>query len=194
MTNKACTTNLGTIVSSDDAPTKAGESDNPGGLYKLGVQTNQALAGTCYSATAATIDHLPDTYNAHAASEPAVTFPIVTNTPRVVTKDMTSASYQLKYKNINRAARNLLEAMAAQARSEGIYVFALGYGPLLTVGKGADGEHGEDILKCMANVPDGPSRCYNPKQPVGVYCYAATPDDLKPCYSQLASQILRISK
>jgi Flp pilus assembly protein TadG len=194
MTKTTCTTNTGTIVSSDDKPTGSGQTDNPGGLYKLGVQTSQALSGTCYDKTAATVDHLPANYNAHAASEPGVTFPIVTNTPRVVTQNMNGASYQVRYQNINRASRNLLEAMAAQARSEGIYVFALGYGPYLTTPKGADGELGQDILKCIANVADGPSRCYNPKQPVGVYCYAATPADLQPCYSQLASQILRISK
>ncbi|CAB3771404.1 vWA domain-containing protein [Paraburkholderia solisilvae] len=194
MTKTSCTTNTGTIVSSDDKPTGSGQTDNPGGLYKLGVQTSQALSGTCYDKTAATVDHLPANYNAHAASEPGVTFPIVTSSPRVVTQDMNGASYKLRYQNINRASRNLLEAMAAQARSEGIYVFALGYGPYLTVGKGADNELGQDILKCIANVPDGPSRCYNPKQPTGVYCYAATPADLRPCYSQLASQILRISK
>ncbi|MFC0401772.1 vWA domain-containing protein [Paraburkholderia rhizosphaerae] len=194
MTKSSCTTNTGTVVSSDDPPTGSGQTDNPGGLYQLGVQTSQAMSGTCYDKTAATVDHLPANYNAHAASEPSVTFPIVTNSPRVVTQAMNGASYKVRYQNINRASRNLLEAMAAQARSEGIYVFALGYGSLLTVGKGADGEKGEDILKCIANVADGPSRCYNPKQPVGVYCYAATANDIKPCYSQLASQILRISK
>ncbi|MFC0698338.1 VWA domain-containing protein [Paraburkholderia humisilvae] len=191
---KTCTTNTGTIVSSDDPPTGSNQTDNPGGLYQMGVQTSQAMSGNCYSKTAATVDHLPANYNAHAASEPTVTFPIVTNTPRVVTQNMNGASYTVRYQNINRASRNLLEAMAAQARSEGIYVFALGYGPYLTVGKGPDGELGSDILKCIANVANGPSRCYNPKQPVGVYCYAATPADLQPCYSQLASQILRISK
>jgi hypothetical protein len=128
---------------------------------------------------------LPAWYNAHNLNEQL--FPIVTNSPRVVTNSVT-------YQNVNRASRNLLEAMAAQARAEGIYVFTLGYGPYLTSGTGQDNEPGSDILKCMANVPGALKRCYNPKQPVGVYCYAATPADLKPCYAQLASQILRISK
>ncbi|HVE08751.1 MAG TPA: vWA domain-containing protein [Paraburkholderia sp.] len=193
-TSSACTSNTGTLTSSDDPPGGPNQNDNPGGLYRLGVQTSQSISSSCTSSTAAMVDRLPDNYNAHAASEPSVTFPVVTNSPRVVTKDMNGASYQVRYQNVNRASRNLLEAMAAQARAEGIFVFALGYGPLLTVGKGADNEKGEDILKCIANVADGPSRCYNPKQPVGVYCYAATTDDLKPCYSQLASAILRISK
>jgi hypothetical protein len=100
-----------------------------------------------------------------------------------------------KFNNVNNAARNLMEMMAAKARAEGIFVFALGYGPSLLTKTGAgSGELGQDILKCIANVADGPSRCYDAKQPVGVYCYAATTDDIKPCYAQLASAILRIAK
>ncbi|MFM0233513.1 TadE/TadG family type IV pilus assembly protein [Paraburkholderia sediminicola] len=190
----SCITPLGTLMTSDSPPTSAkAVQNNPGGLDNMSFQA-QALSGKCYSSTAANIDYLPDMYNAHAASEPLVTFPIVTSTPRRVIKDMNGASYQTRYMNVNRASRNLLEAMAAQARAEGIYVFALGYGPYLTAATGWDNEPGEDILKCMANVPDALPRCYNPKQPVGVYCYAATPTDLAPCYSQLASQILRISQ
>jgi hypothetical protein len=101
----------------------------------------------------------------------------------------------IKYANVNNASRNLMEMMAAKARAEGIFVFALGYGPSLLTKTGAgSGEVGQDILKCIANVADGPSRCYNAAQPVGVYCYAATPDAIKPCYAQLASAILRIAK
>jgi hypothetical protein len=44
----------------------------------------------------------------------------------------------------------------------------------------------------MANTPDAPS--YNNKQTSGVYCYAATINDLRPCFAKLASEILRISK
>ncbi|MEM5339928.1 hypothetical protein [Paraburkholderia azotifigens] len=39
-----------------------------------------------------------------------------------------------------------------------------------------------------------PERRYDSKQPVGVYGYAATINDIKPCYAQLASAILRIAK
>jgi hypothetical protein len=41
---------------------------------------------------------------------------------------------------------------------------------------------------------DAPSRCFNAAKPVGVYCFAATQADLTPCFSKLASAILRISK
>ena len=60
--------------------------------------------------------------------------------------------------------------------------------------KNADNETGEAVLKCMANVADGPSRCYNAAKPAGMYCYAATEADLTPCFTKLASAILRISK
>jgi hypothetical protein len=46
----------------------------------------------------------------------------------------------------------------------------------------------------MANSVDAPKRCQNANQPVGMYCYAATDADLTPCFSRLASAILRISK
>lgn len=57
-----------------------------------------------------------------------------------------------------------------------------------------DTDTGETILKCMANAVDAPSRCYNADKPVGMYCYAATDTDLTPCFSRLASAILRITK
>lgn len=183
----ACNNTPGTIYTGDDKPGggAATSNDNPGALYRIDLQS-QALGAPCLQHRAENlVQTLPAWYNAHNLNEQL--FPIVTNSPRVVTNSVT-------YQNVNRASRNLLEAMAAQARAEGIYVFTLGYGPYLTSGTGQDNEPGSDILKCMANVPGALKRCYNPKQPVGVYCYAATPADLKPCYAQLASQILRISK
>jgi hypothetical protein len=101
-----------------------------------------------------------------------------------------SAGYRI---NLDRAARNLTEAVAAKARDEGIFVFTLGLGDIKTK-TGDPAETGESVLKCMANVPDAPARCYNPAKPVGMYCYAATDADLTPCFSRLASAILRISK
>lgn len=138
---------------------------------------------------------LPKYYNAH---DPAATeFPVdtskITNNPalRTVTTDI--GSEVMYERNIGRAARNLAESVAAKAREDGIYVFTLGMGSALK-NKNADNETGEAVLKCMANVADGPSRCYNAAKPVGMYCYAATDADLTPCFSKLASAILRISK
>jgi len=207
--NTACASNSNTVMSGDTAPIKGPGTgrynNNPGGMADMTKQSTN-LTGACYDANANNIARLPDNYDVHAAVDPNSVIPIVTTSPRVVTNLMptvdpknvdinaTFANVQVKYQNVNRASRNLLEAMASKARDEGIFVFALGYGPYLTQPLGADGEYGQDILKCIANVANGPSRCFNPNQPVGVYCYAATINDIKPCYSQLASAILRISK
>ncbi|MFM0088495.1 VWA domain-containing protein [Paraburkholderia sediminicola] len=153
-------------------------------------QLQTQLNPLCYNSDLAKnsskfIPSLPAFYNAHNPTD--TTFPIITNSPRVVTAAVT-------YQNVNRASRNLLEAMAADARNNNIYVFTLGLGQPLVQPAGPDNELGQDVLKCMANTPDSLPRCYNSKQPVGVYCHAATPADLAPCFSQLASQILRISQ
>ncbi|WLI87757.1 VWA domain-containing protein [Massilia sp. R2A-15] len=140
------------------------------------------------------INKLPDWYNAHNPTDlPALReFPVVTNTPRIVTSD--TSTRDSAWRNVNRAARNLLEAMAEKSRNEGIYVFTLGLGNALTLPTGPDSEKGEDILKCMANVADAPARCLRAAQPVGTYCHAADENELKPCFDKLASAILRITK
>lgn len=175
-----CNNTAGTIASPDSAGTMSG-------LYDMN-SLNQTLGSPCYQSNVTKlVTAMPKWYNAHDKNEQV--FPIwPVSAPRAVPNG------DITYVNVNRASRNLLEAMAAAARAEGTYVFTLGYGPELVQPAGPDNEIGQDVLKCMANTADSPSRCYSPKQPVGVYCYAATPADLKPCFSQLASQILRISK
>ncbi|MYM23128.1 VWA domain-containing protein [Duganella sp. FT135W] len=176
----------GTIITDDDG------SGTPGGLYRIDLQST-TLGGTCTPSDITTkANSLPDWYNAHnLATNPndpaAREYPIVTSSPRVVTNAIT-------YANVNRASRNLVEAMASKSRDEGIYVFTLGLGSSLKIGTGYDNEKGEDTLKCMANSTDAPARCFNAAKPVGVYCFAATQADLTPCFSKLASAILRISK
>ncbi|MGF6778571.1 vWA domain-containing protein [Paraburkholderia sp. GAS334] len=176
----ACNNMVGTVVSGD------GQSGTPTGFYR-DDQISQSVGWPCSVGNVSNnfIKQLPAFYNAHNPNDQ--TFPIVTNSPRVVTNAVT-------YTNINRASRNLLEAMAENARANKIYVFTLGLGLELTQPAGPDNELGQDVLKCMANTSDAPARCYNAQEPVGVYCHAATPADLKPCYSQLASAILRIAK
>ncbi|MFL9909815.1 TadE/TadG family type IV pilus assembly protein [Paraburkholderia sp. RL17-337-BIB-A] len=179
---KACNNLVGTIASPDS-------NGKMTGLWHYD-QLQTAFSSPCYDSdlradSSKFIPSLPAFYNAHNPTD--TTFPIITNSPRVVTAAVT-------YQNVNRASRNLLEAMAADARNNNIYVFTLGLGQPLVQPAGPDNELGQDVLKCMANTPDSLPRCYNPKQPVGVYCHAATPADLAPCFSQLASQILRISQ
>lgn len=174
------------------------------GLSKMDDSDNNVTPESCkiYRNGAYTARKLPDWYNAHNdARTPNDTskreFPIVTNTPRVVTADISSTNASdspLYRRNIERASRNLAEAIAGSARDQGIIVFTLGMGAALKTPGAYDSDTGEMVLKCMANAVDAPSRCFNPAKPVGMYCYAATDTDLTPCFSRLASAILRITK
>jgi Flp pilus assembly protein TadG len=191
-TNTANCSTVGTVISSDT--TYAAELN---GLESISQQYTD-LPGNCSPTYVRTyLSGLPAWYNAHNTGvnhdDPAQReFPVVTTSPRVVTNDVSNMT--IAWKNVNRASRNLVEAVAAKARTEGTYVFTLGLGADLLSASGPDNELGQDVLKCMANTADSLSRCYNPAQPVGVYCYAATVSALTPCFSKLASAILRISK
>jgi Flp pilus assembly protein TadG len=185
----------GTISTGDGT-----SASSTSGLYRPD-RISTDLTGACSTngspTIASRIARLPDWYNAHNdplnPNDPARReFPIVTNSPRQVTSNLDSKT--VAWRNINRASRNLVEAMAAKSRDEGMYVFTLGLGPQLLGRNGPDNEKGEDLLKCMANTPDAPARCYNPQKPVGIYCYAETENDLNPCFSRLASEILRITR
>lgn len=193
-------------------PTTSGNCKNPGSIATLtdysssstmiyGLHARDQADSTASSTCAATsLTTLPDWYNAHNTVDKANDttlreFRIVTtlaDSPRVVTSSLSGRQNQ--WTNIHRASRNLAEAIAAKARSENIYIFTLGLGDSLTKGEGPDSEKGEDLLRCLANTVDAPTRCRKPAEPVGLYCYAATESDLSPCFTRLASAILRISK
>jgi Flp pilus assembly protein TadG len=180
--------------------TAASSSGSPDGLWYFDRQS-QALPGACYQGTSIagcaaaanclTATALPAWYNPHNRLG-ETEFPVVTNTPRVVTNSTASAA--IAYNNVNRASRNLPEAMAKRSRQEGVYVYTLGLGSHVQDLTGPDNENGESLLKCMANTPDALARCYTPSEPVGTYCWAATENDLKPCFAKLASEILRLTR
>lgn len=157
------------------------------GLYRMKV-SDSLQYGDC---DAKQITALPAWYNANNDAARRE-FPIVTNTPRVVTAS--TATAQAQWTNVHRASRNLVEAMAAKARQEGIFVFTLGMGASLKTKEGPDNELGEDLLRCLANTTDAKAACRKPAEPAGLYCYAATESELSPCFTRLASAILRISK
>jgi len=164
------------------------------GLYQKGAASTLMDPTKC---AASAISTLPLWYNANNTAPQAndialQEFPIVTNTPRVVTSSV--STQQQRWTNVHRASRNLPEAMATKARQEGIYIFTLGMGPSLIAPEGPDNELGADLLRCLANTSDAPTRCRKPAEPMGLYCYAATESDLSPCFTRLASAILRISK
>jgi Flp pilus assembly protein TadG len=176
-----------------------GDNYTPGhgsGLWDLNQQS-QSAAGNCYQNNNITNNldpqGLPAWYNAHDKNEKEI--PIITNTPRVVTND--TSTPEKAWVNINRASKNVVEALAAKARAEGIHVFTLGLGQLLKTVSAVDAapdDTGENLLKCMANTTDAPARCKTPSQPTGVYCHAATVAELEPCFSTLAAEILRITR
>ena len=152
----------------------------PAGALPLNQETTSVVAA----------DALPKFYNAHPVLATNVNideFHLSDSGPRPADATPT-------YANINRVSRNLVEAMANKARSEGIYVLTLGLGAQLTTASGPDGEHGDVVLKCMANSSDAQPSCQKANQPVGIYCYAVDTNALKPCFEKLASFILRISK
>lgn len=143
-------------------------------------------------ASVSAVRRLPAVYNPRNSANKDDQFPIITTGPREVKADVyAKADYT---RNIGRAARNLAEGVAEQAREDGMFVFTLGLGSQLKTPTQPDNEVGENILKCMANTPDALERCRKPNQPVGMYCYAATEADLTPCFSRLASAILRLTK
>lgn len=177
------------------------DTDDEGIPYGLWDHTRQqaALGGGCGSGYDIARDlhprALPDWYNAHDPGDRE--FRVVGGGPRQVTND--TATPQRTFVNVNRASRNLVEAMAARARQEGIHVFTLGLGNLLKQATGpyaAPDDTGENLLKCMANTPDAPARCRaaGAGQPAGVYCHAATTADLQPCFALLGAEILRITR
>lgn len=174
---------------------KPGSASPLRGLYRMDL-TDTELAPTT-SCDVDLLSTLPAWYNPHNPAANANDaslreFPIVTNTPRVVTNSL--ATPLLEWTNVHRASRNLAEAIAAKARQEGIYVFTLGMGDSLTTAEGPDNEKGEDLLRCLANTIDAKASCRKPAEPQGLYCYAATESDLSPCFTRLASAILRISR
>jgi hypothetical protein len=99
--------------------------------------------------------------------------------------------------NINNAARNLVEIIANEARSDDdgqypIRIYTIGMGELVRYNLGTMPEKPEDILKRIANDPSSPD--YNDDQLEGKYYYARTPADVGPAFQELQSQILRLSK
>jgi Flp pilus assembly protein TadG len=103
--------------------------------------------------------------------------------------------------NVNKAARNMVENVANMARSEpppdSIHVYTLGLGADLETleitfcGYGPD-EHGENILKRLANTSD--SDTYDSNQPSGLYVYAADASELDDAFQTIAAHIFRLTR
>lgn len=115
--------------------------------------------------------------------------------------------------NANKAARNMLENIANVARAQNVVVYSIGLGNLLNqlevIGCSYDPpnrpyapglcpgfpdcpECGCNIMKRVANTSD--SFNYDRDQPVGKFIYAASASELDEAFSDIAGEILRLTK
>lgn len=112
-------------------------------------------------------------------------------------QSMTDYPYQNTRCNVNRAARNMVERIANDARERDIRIYTIGLGDALNGYEGItycgynSAEYGSAILKRLANTVDSGNN--KPNQPQGLYCHAATASDLNRCFSSIASEILRLT-
>lgn len=109
----------------------------------------------------------------------------------------TTGRYPAEVFNINNAARNLLEIIANEARTDTsgnyrIRIYTMGMGELVRYMLGTMPEKPEDILMRIANDQRSPD--FNAAQLEGKYYYARTEADVGPAFQALASQITRLSK
>jgi Flp pilus assembly protein TadG len=104
--------------------------------------------------------------------------------------------YPAEVFNINNAARNLLEIIADEARSDegdyGIRIYTIGMGELVRYMLGTMPEQPEDILMRIANDERSPD--FNGDQLEGRYYFAQTEADVGPAFEALQNQIVRLSK
>src|SRR5437667_6912476 len=99
--------------------------------------------------------------------------------------------------NTNNAARNVLEIIADQARSDvggdyKIRIYTIGMGELVRYNTGTLQEKAEDILKRISN--DATSPDFNALQLEGKYFFAQTESDVAPAFEGIQNQILRLTK
>jgi hypothetical protein len=104
--------------------------------------------------------------------------------------------YPAEVFNINNAARNVLEIIADQARSDNgdyrIRIYTIGMGALVRYNLGTMPEQPEEILMRVANDVDSPD--YNDDQLEGKYYYAETAADVGPAFQALQNEIIRLTK
>jgi hypothetical protein len=145
----------------------------------------------------------------HRSAGIPTAFPLVTNTLTVngvaqsTKRPMrhlglyNAGRYPAEVFNVNNAARNLVEIIADQARSDAggdyqIRIYTIGMGELVTYLLGTIPEPSSDILKRMANDPSSPD--HNPAQLDGKFFYAQTAADVSAAFQGIQNQILRLSK
>jgi Flp pilus assembly protein TadG len=147
------------------------------------------------------------TWHAHSRASTPTAFPLESSSLTVNgaaqtsrrglrNKDGATGRYPADVWNINNAARNVLEIIANQARSDNgdypIRIFTIGMGYLVRDMLGTMPEMPEDILKRISNDPTSPD--FNSAQLVGHYYFAQTEEDVAPAYEGIQNEIIRLSK
>jgi Flp pilus assembly protein TadG len=112
-------------------------------------------------------------------------------------QNVATGRYPAQVFNINNAARNLVEIIAQQARTDAggdypIRIYTIGMGELVRYGLGTLQETSESILMRMSNDKRSPD--YSNAQLEGKFFFAQTAADVGAAFSQLQNEIIRLSK
>ncbi len=186
------------------------------GTRPLISSTGQVQSSRWDSPTALpAIQRLPatSTHANHRSSGIPTTFPLQTNTLTVdgvaqsTARGLRTVSgyYPTDIRNLNNAARNLVEIIANAARSENIpapanpppypiRIYTIGMGSILNYDLGARGETSASILKRIANDPDQAPLDHISMQMEGKYYWAQTAADVDAVFMALRSEIIRLSQ
>ena len=108
-----------------------------------------------------------------------------------------TGAYRANIHNINNAARNLIEIIANEVRSDDdgdypIRIYTIGMGELVRYRLGTRLETSESILMRIANDPESPD--FNDDQLAGNYYFAQTGADVGPAFQALQNEIIRLTK
>jgi hypothetical protein len=112
-------------------------------------------------------------------------------------QNLATGRYPAQVFNINNAARNLIEIIAQEARTDDdgdypIRIYTIGMGELVRYNLGTLQETSESILMRMANDKRSPD--FNNQQLEGKFFYAAGAEDVGAAFSQLQNEIIRLTK
>jgi hypothetical protein len=195
-----------------DNPSLGGLSDTQTGVQSPSVSTPTPVPFWNSTQTLVSVPLLPlTTWHTHHRSAGIPTqFDLQTSTLMVngapqnsVTrrglrnKNNPTNRYPADVWNTNNAARNVLEIIADQARSDvggdyKIRIYTIGMGDLVRYNLGTMPEKPEDILKRISN--DATSPDFNALQLEGKYFFAQTEADVAPAFAGIQNQILRLSR
>jgi Flp pilus assembly protein TadG len=111
--------------------------------------------------------------------------PLQTYTPPSGVTCRDSTCYSMQHRDtLIRAAHNVLDRVAATARSYPTLIYSIGLGNV--------GPEQDRLLRRVSNDPD--SEIYNPNQPTGLYVYAPDATQLNSAFSRIAGEILRLAR